>query len=316
MSNHIYWKLQSVQQSEVLSPFSKEFDLYRERFKKDFETRELMSETETIEHYNKHSWKQPMFSKIYSLTIAFVEKESVRIKFITGDEKDIIQTFLNTLKNDHFKEFQVTHFGAEVILPYLGTRMDLNGFRTSLPIGLIYKNLRPWNLAGLCVRDFYTGAGNYKYSLKELAWIYGLETNYIDPIDEFTFFQAGKFEELKQSAIDEIFTLVNVHRLMTGENKLEDVVATEQVVEKVEEVKPSNFLVELYETKKFSEEIKEKLKKSIKKPLKKERANLKKIITAHYTESIDVMDDQKDKDSKTETNKERTEEISQFIDNL
>jgi hypothetical protein len=311
MSNHIYWKLQSVQQSAVLSPFSKEFDLYRERFKKDFETRELMSETETIQHYNKHSWKQPMFSKIYSLTIAFVEKESVRIKFITGEEKDIIQTFLNTLKNEHFKEFQVTHFGAEVILPYLGTRMDLNGFRTSLPIGLVYKNLRPWNLAGLCVRDFYTGAGNYKYSLKELAWIYGLETNYIEPVDEFTFFQAGKFQELKQSAIDEIFTLVNVHRLMTGENKLEDVVATEQVVEKVEEIKPSNFLELLYTSQSMSQEVRDGLtqKLSKKKMTKRDREIMREIILGTYIQN-DFINGQQDSKAAIE---KKTKEVDEFL---
>jgi hypothetical protein len=41
---------------------------------------------------------------------------------------------------------------------------------------------------------------------------------FIEPL-EFSFYQAGKLTELRESAVDEIFTLANVHHLMMGEEK-------------------------------------------------------------------------------------------------
>lgn len=312
--NNVYWKLQSVNQSDVLNPFDKEFELYQEKFKKNFETRELMSTDETVEHYKNNAWKYPMYSKIFSLTLAFVENNTIRIKYITGAEKDIIQTFLNTLKNEHFKEHQITHFGAEYILPYLGTRMDLNGFRTSIPIGLVYKGLKPWNLKGLCLRDYYTGAGNYKYSIKELAWIYKLETNYIDSVDEQTYYQLGKLEDLKTSAVDEIFTLVNIHRLMGGENTLEDLSVSEEVVVAVEEVKPANFLKLLYDSQAMTLEIREGLtvKLTKKKLTKKDREIVREIILGVYVNSDFINQNQ---DTKAVIEK-KVKEVDEFLNAL
>lgn len=312
--NSIYWKLQSVNQSNELNPFSKEFELYRERFKKDFETRELMSTEETIEHYKKNAWKQPLFSKILSLTLAYVEEGVVRIKYITGNESDIIQTFLNTLKNDYFKDYQATHFGAEYILPYLGTRMDLNGFRTSTPKGLIYKGLRPWNLSGFCVRDYYTGAGNYKYNLKELAWIYNIETDFIDSIDEHTYYQLNKLEELKTSAIDEMFTLVNVHRLMIEESAVKDFQCSEEVVLEVKEVKPTNLLRLLHESQAMTNEVKEglTLKLAKKKITKKDKLIIKELLLGVYINSDFINMNQDNK----ATIEKKTKEIDEFLNNL
>lgn len=315
---HLYWKLQSINQSDKLEVGSKEFEIYREHYKKDYETRELMSEQETIEHHARNAWRNPLFSKIYSLTLAYIHNNVVRIKYFTGTEKDLIQTFLNTVKSEDFKEHRITHFGAEYILPYLGTRIDKNGIKAIIPQGLQYRGLRPWNLTGLCIRDYYTGAGNYKNSLKELAWVYGIETDFIEPVDEFAYYRAGRIQDLKESAVSEIFTLVNVHRAIVGEENLTDLNWVEEHVENVEEVKPTDVLVFLFETKKFEGFVKEELKKKFtkKKPTKKDRENLKKIILAHYLEIIDVMDFEKVKAEKTALNEERTKEINEFIDNL
>lgn len=315
---NIYWKLQSVNASETLEVGSKEFEIYREHYKKDYTTRELMSEQETIESYEKQAWKNPLFSRIFSLTLAFVEDNTVRVKYFTGTEKDLIQTFLNTLKSDYFKDYKITHFGAEYILPYLGTRIDMNSIKTTIPSGLTYRGIRMWNLTGLCVKDYYSGAGNYKNSLKELAWVYGIQTDFIEPADEFTYYKSGKLKELKESAVSEIFTLVNVHRAMFGEDLIPDLIWVEQHVENVQEEKPTDVLVLLFETKKFSGAVKEELLKKFakKKPTKKDKENLKKIIIAHYLEIVDVMDFDKVKKEKEAINEERTKEVNEFIDNL
>ena len=106
---NLYWKLQSINNTDMIEVGSDEFNIYREKFKKNFETRELMSEEETLIHYNYNAYKNPLFSKIYSLTVAFVDKGILRVKYITGEEKDLLQTFLNELKSDFFFFFQLVH---------------------------------------------------------------------------------------------------------------------------------------------------------------------------------------------------------------
>lgn len=309
--NNIYWKLQSVNQTDELEIDSKEYNLYREHYKKDYTTRELMSMQETVEHYRINAFKNPLFSRIFSLTVAIVEDNIVKIIYYTGNEKDLIQTFLNTLKKDRFKDFTVTHFGAEYVLPYLGTRMDKNGIKTTIPSGLQYKGLRPWNLQGFCVRDYYSGAGNYKNSLKELAWIYGLDSNFIEPVDEFTYYKSGQLQELKESAIDEIYTLVNVHRLMVGENAIEESTCSEFIVENVEEVKPVNFLALLWECQAMTLEIRAGLEKQLKKKklTKRDREIVREIILGVYIQNDFINGAQ---DSKA-TIEKKTKEVDNFL---
>ena len=309
--NSIYWKLQSVNQTDELEIDSKEYELYREHYKKDYDTRELMTVQETVEHYRLHAWKNPLFSRIFSLSVAIVEDNIVKIIYYTGVEKDLIQTFLNTLKKDRFKEYTVTHFGAEYILPYLGTRIDKNKIRTSIPSGLLYKGLRPWNLQGFCVRDYYSGAGNYKNNLKEIAWIYDLETNFIESVDEFTYYKSGKLEELKNSAVDEIYTLVNVHRLMTGEEVVTDVTCNELFVESVEEVKPINFLALLWESQAMTLEVRAGLEKQLKKKklTKRDREIVREIILGVYCQNDFINNAQ---DSKA-TIEKKTKEVDNFL---
>lgn len=313
-NNHLYWKLQSINNTDMIEVGSDEFNIYREKFKKNFDTRELMSEEETLIHYNYNAYKNPLFSKIYSLTIAFVNKGILRVEYITGGEKDLLQTFLNRLKSDFFKEFQLVHSDAEYMLPYLGTRLDIHGFRVSIPKDLHYKGFKSWNLTGFSVRDHYQGAGAYKHSLKEIAWVYGLKTNYIELADEFNHYRKGGFDILKDSAIDEIKTVANIHRILIGEEVIEEVSVVEQKVEAVEEVKPTDWLTELYNVNQFTLQIREGLKQQIfggkKKPTKKEKEHLFKIIRGVY---VRTNFEAKDQDSKA-TIEKKEKEIKELLE--
>lgn len=308
---NLYWKLQSVNQSDELEIDSLEYNLYRKHYKKDYVTRELMTMQETIEHYRLNAWKNPLFSRIFSLTVAIVEDNIVKIIYYTGAEKDLIQTFLNTVKKDRFKDYTLTHFGAETILPYLGTRIDKNGIKATTPSGLQYKGLRPWNLQGFCLRDYYSGAGVYKNSLEEIASIYGLPCDFIEPVDEFTYYTAGRLEELKTSAANEIFTLVNAHRLMVGENIIEDLTCNELFVESVEEVKPVNFLALLWESQAMTLEVRQGLEKQLKKKklTKRDREIVREIILGVYIQNDFINGSQ---DTKA-TIEKKTKEVETFL---
>jgi hypothetical protein len=311
MNKHLYWKLQSINNTDMIEVGSEEFNIYREKFKKNFETRELMSEEETLIHYNYNAWRNPLFSKIYSLTIAFVYEGVLRVKYLTGQEEDLLQTFLNEVKGDFFKDYQLVHSDAEYMLPYIGTRLDIHGFRTSLHKDLQYKNLRPWNLTGVSVRDYYQGAGAYKHSLKEIAWVYGLKTSYIEPSEEFSLYKKGLFDNLKDSAVNEISVLTNVHRLMIGEDKVDNVEVSEEKVEKVEEVKPQNFLALLYQTQAMTLEIRQGLEKQLKKKrlTKRDKEVIREILLGVYIQN-DFINGQQDTKA---TIDKKTQEVDEFL---
>lgn len=309
--SRLYWKLQSVNNTDRIEVGSEEFNIYRDKFKKNYDTRELMSEEETLIHYNYNAYKNPLFSKIYSLTIAFVDKGILRVKYITGEEKDLLQTFLNELRGDFFKDFQLVHSDAEYMLPYLGTRLDIHGFRTSLPKDLHYKGLKSWNLTGFSVRDFYQGAGNYKHSLKEIAWVYGLKTNYIELADEFNHFRKGSLDTLKDSAVDEIRTVANIHRILIGEDIVEEVSVVEQKVEEVLEVKPVNFLAVLFESQAMTLEVRKGLTAQLtkKKLTKRDREIVREIILGVYIQN-DFINGQQDTKAVIE---KKTKEVDEFL---
>lgn len=294
---YIYWNLQKTNASDKLEVGSKEFEMYRQHFKKDYETRELMTEEETAEHYEKFAYKNPLFSRIYSLTLAFENEGVLRVKYFIGAEKDLITTFLNTLKDSHFSEYGVVHYDAEVILPYLGTRVAMNNIKTALPNQLQYKNMRSWNLTGTCIRNYFQGAGVYKNNLKEIAWIYGIEADFIDFQDEFTAYQAGDFIGLEHSAINQITTLANVHRAILGDALLEEVVVGKEFVQEVLQVEETDVLKDLYDANKLTPVIKNKIKKICagKRLTKKDKENLYIILRAIYVRCNFEHNDQDNK---------------------
>jgi hypothetical protein len=134
----LYWKLQSVNQTEELVVGSKEFTP-TETTTKDYDTRELDVRDRNRGSLQSKCLENPLFSRIHSLTLAFVDKGVVRISYITGEEGHP-SDFLK-IKKANISKTMWFHTRAEYILPFR-TRMDKNGIKTTTS-GLQYKGLRP-----------------------------------------------------------------------------------------------------------------------------------------------------------------------------
>lgn len=234
----IYWKVQTIPQTKDLQADSKEFKLYKEKYR---EHNNLDTEKEVIGDYYKTASKNPLWGKIYSLSVGFVDEStnSARIKVFKGEEKDIIQNFLNTC-NEHFKSSKIIGYNLSFLLPFLRSRMLKNKLKIQgLHSGLIDLNCKPWTLQGICLQDGFKGIGWWSNSLEELAYLLGLETNFIDGKDIYLNYLAGKEEELNQSIIDETFTLINCHKIINGEEPCTELNSTVVVLEDVKEVELS-----------------------------------------------------------------------------
>lgn len=283
-NKYLYWALQSVHDQE-LEIGSKEFESFKVKYKQNYETRELFSDTEILEKYKLNGWRNPLYSSISSLIIGFQDGADLRIKYITGEEKDILQTFHNLLRNN-LSGYQLVHFDAEIVLPYIGVRFNKNGFTVSPHNDLKYQGLKTWNLSGVDLKDYYKGAGKYSFSLEDIADIYDVRRDFIHYDSEYTYYHNNQLEALKLSAINKVEVLARVHRKIFNLPDFENVNLIEEAVAKVEIFKPTNWLNELYKEQQFTPEISEGLKKQVfsakKKLTKKEVEAIFEIIRGAY----------------------------------
>jgi hypothetical protein len=152
------------------------------------------------------------------------------------------------------------------------------------------QNFKPWHLTGVDIKDLFKGAGDYSYSLEEIAYILNIDCEGIIPYeDEFNFYESGNFEALNSSAVKKIETLSKIHRKLNNLEDLETVIVKETVKDVVEE-KPKDWLKELYYANQMTSEIAEGLKQQIfggknKKPTKKELEHLFTIIRGVYVQT-------------------------------
>lgn len=288
----IFWKIQTIPQTEELEINSKEFNLYKEKYR---EHNKLETDEEVLNDYYKSGSKNPLWGKIYSLSVGFVDEATnvARIKVFKGEEKDIIQNFLNTC-NEHFKASKIIGYNLSFLLPFLRSRMLKNGLKIQgLHSGLIDLNCKPWTLQGICLQDGFKGIGWWSNSLEELAYLLNLETNFIDGKDVYLNFLAGKHKELDESIIDETFTLINCHKIINGEEPCTELNSTVVILEDVKEVELT-LLQKLYNNNQITLDIKNEVEALVKskKPTKKEKEHLFTILRGVYVRCDFVNKDQ------------------------
>ena len=306
----IFWKIQTIPQTQELEVNSKEFNLYKEKYR---EHNKLETDEDVLNDYYTSASKNPLWGKIYSLSIGFVDEATnvARIKVFKGEERDIIQNFLNTC-NEHFKASKIIGYNLSFLLPFLRSRMLKNNIQLQgLHSGLIDLNCKPWTLQGICLQDGFKGIGWWSNSLEELAYLLNLETNFIDGKEVYLNYVAEKYKELDESIINETFTLINCHKIINGEDPCKELNSTIVILENVKEIKQP-ILTQLFETKQFNQEVKDYLISL--KIAKKDKKTVEKLVLSHYKEIINVM--AQNKRELVEINKQRTDEVREFFKTL
>jgi len=301
---NIYFKLTTV--PATTDSNSKEFELFYDKYK---EAKNLGSYDEAFKTYLIESAKNPLFGRIYSIAVSFVapETESVRVKLLKGDEKYILQEFINILNSEYFKGYKPTMWNAEFILPFLSTRAAKNNLAAdSIPNSLKHYGLKPWSLQCTDLQSYIKGVGYYIMSLEETAFIYNLPTDFIDASDIYSLWSTEQFDTIDSSSVDEVKTIVNIHRLISGESALEELNLDVVVLEQQPEIKELPILEKLYNTGQFTEPHMQELKAKLKGITEEEKPHVIKLILAHYLQKKD----------KAAEKKRKTEEITNYINSL
>ena len=275
---NLYFKLTTIPQTENVQ--GKELELY---FKKYQESNNLEDLNQATEDYYKNSGKNPLFGKIYSLTVGYLNGNEARITVLKGDEKKIIQEFINLCNNEHFKNHKVTGWNFSFLLPFLRIRAKKNKIHQKLHKDCedLYK--KSWTITGLDLFDAWKGLGWFQSSLEEVAELtFEIKTDFIDGKDVYSYYKNGKFEELDNSSADEIMALINVHRGINGEEYITEKAVTVSVIEDVKVIKQPLF-ERMFATKKIETEEILKLLKN-KKPTKKEKEIIFDLVKASLSE--------------------------------
>ena len=281
----LFWKVQTTPQTKNLEIGSKEFNLYKEKYK---EHNNLQTDEDVLVDYYDNASKNPLWGKIHSLSLGFVDEATnvARIKVFKGEEKDIIQNFLNTC-NEHFKASKIVGYNLSFLLPFLRSRMLKNNIKLQgIHEGLVDLNKKAWTLQGMCLQDGFKGIGYYNNSLEELAFLLGLETNFIDGKDVYANFLAGKEDELDKSIIDETFTLINCYKIINGEEPCTDLNSTVVQLSEVKEIEVP-LLQKIYKASNIDSKTKEDLHKKLakKKITKKEKIVIEDILVSLYIDN-------------------------------
>lgn len=292
-NKYLYWAFQS---SQSLNPTEKELELFKIKYKEDYEFDVVFEGDELLDKFRLNAWRSPIYSSITSIILAYENGDEMRVKYITGSEKDLLQNFANLLKNS-FQEYTLVSFDSEILLPFIGLRLHKNGFISSLHNDLRFQGLKSWNFTGIDLKSYYKGGGKYNFSLKEIAYILDIDSDgIINYRDEFSYVNSGDNESLKSSAVKQVEVMSEIWRKLNNLPKL-NTVLVEEKVENVEVQAPKDWLKELHYNG-LTLDVKEGLKQQIfggKKPTKKEKEHLFTIIRGVYLRTNFEANDQDSK---------------------
>ena len=250
------------------------------------------------------------FAKVVSVSYGRVVEGILKVKKVTGTEKEIIETLFKDVETfvGGGVKFLGVFSGKQFDIPFISYRAIVNDIPliNSFDIG----GIPVWNIKHLIdVQDILRGTSSTTLSLEGVCASFNIPS--------------PKDGEVVASNVNDMFWAGEIDKI--AEYNAKDVLATcnafckylriPQVEMKIvgeDEIEKTPILTKLYNSKQFNEEVKTYLRGL--KIAKKDKPTVQKLILAHYKEQIDVMS-QKKKEL-TEINRQRTEEIQEFFKTL
>lgn len=310
--NKLYLKITTIPQTEDLQTDSNEFRIYKDKYT---DSREYTKDNDVLYSYYEDSAKHPSFGKIYSMTLGCTYEDKNIIKIVKGDEQALLTNLLNILKSDDFKSSELVCFNREFVLTFLTTRMAVNRISTvDLPIPLRHLGLKPWNLKqSKGMSEHYNGVGWFKINFNELCFNLGLPCNFMKGSDVYTFYKAGKIQELDENDTLYVHNLINADRISEDKEVIQGFDTYHQSLDgKVEEVEDTRPVLEkLHDcTDGIPENLKEELLETLKKKkaTKKDKDNLYTILRGVYVKT-DFENGDQDPKAVVESKEEEIKEL-------
>jgi hypothetical protein len=171
----LFFDIETTSRQKVLDINSEEFSLYQYKFR-NRDTNELMSDVDTVAHYNKNAALHPAYNQIVCISVGFVKDDTLYYKAITGSQKDIITEFYELLNSKGLipSGFNICRFDLPTC--------RIKAFEEQVDVFLNDKytdvEVKPWVLADnildimdLCKGTYYNGL-----SMAECCFLFGVDT--------------------------------------------------------------------------------------------------------------------------------------------
>lgn len=217
----VYVSIVTIPKLDELEPGGEDFT----RFKSTYvEHKEFLNDRQAIQSYYDNAGRSIAFNKIFQISLGFVVNDSIRVKVLTGDEKNIINEFHETLK-ENFSEAKLYGYNTEFIYDVIKFRGRVNRIHSSLEAAQ-FKDIgnKPWNRKqSISLMDEVVSSNRSKLSL--INALYGAELDYsgiLSTEDISVWYKSGKFDEIHESGAKSIKGLVNLKRFLETEEELND----------------------------------------------------------------------------------------------
>jgi len=259
------------------------------------------------------------FSKVCAVSLAYLnpQGELVCKEFYGENEKAILESVAVTLNNmkAHNSLYRLAGHASKFFdYPFLSKRYIIN--ELEIPLTLDTTSLKPWEGSNLCTNDLWkcggTGSGS---SLLALCKALNIPVSKLDLVGDEVgkSYYSGELERIgRYCSYDTVATFNIVRKFKKeaifqfddvqyitaySENILEPYVAEEEVEQPI--------LVQLFEKKQFSKEVKDYLI-NLKPQTEEDKNNLIKIILANYQAKGD----------KVGVKKTKEKEVTDFINSI
>lgn len=294
----IFVDIETSRISEELHEDSAEYDVFSWKVRDKDTDMEFPSE-EVKEIYKRKAALYTSHSKIVCITCGLINQgKQIVLKTFKGEEKDILRSFVDTMKSG--AGLTMVLWSMSFDIPTIRKRFFINKLRDYLPDSLGNDSMkRPWTIKGLIdLMDVYKGISYYNESMNEVAWAMGLPLPKQDMkgSDVSDYYWNGRLAEIIKYNQGDVRTLINLYRVFTDQDIIEDVVVRGEEIVTEDTRSP---LEKLYEYNEFTEEIQEEVKKLIgkKKLTKKDKESLHDIILSVYQKKGDKKAEKQNKEN-------------------
>lgn len=278
----IFLDIETVAQSEELDESSEEFGIFSWKMRNK-ETDQELDPVEVKALYKRKAALYPAHAKICAITVgAIIKGKKILIKTYRGEEVDILEQFVEDMQGNTGSIFVI--WNAPFDMPMIRKRFFINRLRGYLSDAQGNDSMKkPWTLKGILdLMDVWKGIAFYNDSLNEVAWAMGLPSPKTDMkgSEVSQAFYDGRIDDIVVYNQKDVITLVNLYRILTEKEPIEDVIIRE-------EVPVTPVLERIYTSKEISDKDKEDLRKLIliKKPSEEEIDIIQNMVTNLYINS-------------------------------
>lgn len=237
--NKIYLKITTVPNQIEVDFDSKEIQIFKDKYESH---KSFLKDSDIELAYLNESAVNGSFARVFSISLGYIYENMPIVKTFYGEEKNLLDTLLSILRKDEFKDATLVMYNKNFILSFLSKRLRKHNYVIKeLPVPFQVYDKKPWTLKGsLCIQEYVKGISYQTENFKETCFIEGIEPDIIEGSDIPRFIKKNMFQEIYQSDIEYLYSLMLV------DNKLFDrveLVNLSSEIKEIGEVKPEEYNV-------------------------------------------------------------------------